>query len=150
PMCHPRSAPSTQPSRKLTRFGTSHDVRSSRNAAMSYVADRVRSAPRSGHQSWRILIPFCTKLRSLHKNSVVPGLNVQSPHRGKGWIEGMVSPQRMIRPATPADIDDIARVFRLSKETAMPFLPVLHTPEEDRAFFRTRVFLICKIWVTED
>jgi len=56
----------------------------------------------------------------------------------------------MIRAATTADIDDIARIFRLSREAAMPFLPALHTPEEDRAFFRTRVFPACEIWIAEE
>jgi ribosomal protein S18 acetylase RimI-like enzyme len=56
----------------------------------------------------------------------------------------------MIRIATTADLDDIARVFRVSFETAMPFLPVLHTPDEDRAFFGARVFPACEIWVADD
>jgi len=56
----------------------------------------------------------------------------------------------MIRQTTPADIDDTARVFSVSREAAMPFLPVLHTPEEDRAFFRTRVFPTCEIWVADE
>ena len=56
----------------------------------------------------------------------------------------------MIRPATPSDIGDIARVFRVSFQTAMSFLPVLHTPEEDRAFLRTRVFPNCEIWVADE
>ena len=56
----------------------------------------------------------------------------------------------MIRPASPADIDDVARVFSVSFRTAMPFLPVLHTPDEDRVFFRTRVFPFCEIWVANE
>ena len=76
--------------------------------------------------------------------------NSLAPAGGEGWGEGAVSPHRMIRQANVTDIDDIARVFRVSFQTAMPFLPVLHTPEEDRAFFRTRVFPTCKIWVADE
>ena len=31
----------------------------------------------------------------------------------------------------------------------MPFLPVLHSHEEDRIFFRTRVFPTCEVWVAD-
>jgi len=31
----------------------------------------------------------------------------------------------------------------------MPYLPDLHTPEEDRAFFRDRVFAECEVWVAK-
>src|SRR5215467_3046852 len=55
----------------------------------------------------------------------------------------------MIRQATSADSDDIARILRVSFETAMPFIPPLHTPDEDRAFIRTRVFPACEMWVAD-
>jgi ribosomal protein S18 acetylase RimI-like enzyme len=56
----------------------------------------------------------------------------------------------MIRAATTADIDDIARILRVSFETAMPFIPPLHTPDEDRTFIRTRVIPACEIWVADE
>jgi putative acetyltransferase len=31
----------------------------------------------------------------------------------------------------------------------MPYLPLLHTLEEDSVFFRTRVFPACRVWVTD-
>ena len=37
-----------------------------------------------------------------------------------------------VREAVPADSDAIAAVHRASRQEAMPFLPDLHTPEEDR------------------
>jgi GNAT superfamily N-acetyltransferase len=40
-------------------------------------------------------------------------------------------------------------LFRISREAQLPYLPELHTPEEDRAFFRDRVFTACEVWVAE-
>lgn len=42
----------------------------------------------------------------------------------------------MIRCARPEDAEAIARIFRESRAEAMPWLPVVHTPDEDVAFFR--------------
>jgi putative acetyltransferase len=56
----------------------------------------------------------------------------------------------LIRRATVDESDEVASVHRVSKETAMPFLPALHTHEEDRIFFRTRVFPACEVWVADD
>lgn len=55
-----------------------------------------------------------------------------------------------IRRALLEESDEVARLHRLSRETALPFLPVLHTAEEDRKFFRERVFPTCEVWVAED
>jgi putative acetyltransferase len=55
----------------------------------------------------------------------------------------------VLRRARDDEIDAIAALFRLSKETAMPYLLKLHTPDEDRAFFRDRVFAECEVWVAE-
>ena len=42
----------------------------------------------------------------------------------------------MIRRGVPDDASEVARIFRDSRAEAMPWLPVLHTPEEDEAWFR--------------
>lgn len=42
------------------------------------------------------------------------------------WAPGLLS---------PADAAEVAVLIRHSREQAMPWLPDLHTPEEDRAFF---------------
>jgi putative acetyltransferase len=55
----------------------------------------------------------------------------------------------VIRRANVDESDEVAALVRSSKETAMPFLPALHTAEEDRAFFRDRVFADCEVWVGE-
>jgi ribosomal protein S18 acetylase RimI-like enzyme len=44
-----------------------------------------------------------------------------------------------IRPTTVKDAPEIARLFKLSREATMPWLPVLHSPEEDLRFFERRV-----------
>ncbi len=54
-----------------------------------------------------------------------------------------------VRRARDDESAAVAALFRLSKETAMPYLPDLHSPEEDVAFFRDRVFLACEVWVAE-
>lgn len=55
----------------------------------------------------------------------------------------------VIRPAEIAECDVIARIFRDTRKISLPFLPVLHTAEEDRAFIRGKLFPDCEIWVAE-
>jgi putative acetyltransferase len=42
----------------------------------------------------------------------------------------------VIRNGVPDDAPDVVRIFRESRAEAMPWLPVLHTPDEDEAHFR--------------
>lgn len=44
------------------------------------------------------------------------------------------------------DMDAAARVHRASFDESLPWLAGLHTPEEDRSFFRAVVFVSCEIW----
>jgi GNAT superfamily N-acetyltransferase len=43
----------------------------------------------------------------------------------------------VIRRAGPEDAEAITRIFRESRAEAMPWLPVLHTADEDLAWFRS-------------
>ena len=43
-------------------------------------------------------------------------------------------------------MDAAARVHRTSFDHTLPWLTGLHTPEEDRWFYRERVFKSCKVW----
>jgi GNAT superfamily N-acetyltransferase len=52
-----------------------------------------------------------------------------------------------IRPATPRHVEAVARLFRAVRTACLPYLPDLHTPAEDLAFFRDRVFPECFVWV---
>jgi GNAT superfamily N-acetyltransferase len=52
----------------------------------------------------------------------------------------------MLRQLQLADMDAAARVHRAAFDRALPTLAGLHTPEEDRWFFRERVFKTCEIW----
>lgn len=45
----------------------------------------------------------------------------------------------MIRPARPEDAEAVVRVYRESRAEAMPWLPVLHTEEEDVNWYRDRL-----------
>ena len=54
-----------------------------------------------------------------------------------------------IRPAKPHDADAIAAVHRASMREAMPWLPDLHTPREDRAWVARTVLSQQEVWVAE-
>jgi GNAT superfamily N-acetyltransferase len=54
----------------------------------------------------------------------------------------------MIRPARPEDAEAVTRIFRESRAEAMPWLPVLHTEEEDLRWFREA--LTGEAWVFEE
>jgi len=43
-------------------------------------------------------------------------------------------------------MDAAARVHRAALLHALPIFEKLHTPEEDRWYFRERVFPVCEIW----
>jgi GNAT superfamily N-acetyltransferase len=55
----------------------------------------------------------------------------------------------MLRPATPKDAAAIAVVHRLAMRVSLPFLPELHTPQEDLWFVRERLSVINTVWVAE-
>lgn len=44
------------------------------------------------------------------------------------------------------DMDEAASLHRTSFDARLPWLAGLHTPAEDRAFFRGRLFESCEIW----
>lgn len=50
----------------------------------------------------------------------------------------------------PEFADEAARVLRASFDDRLPWLASLHTPEEDRWFFRHRVFAECTVWGATD
>ena len=52
----------------------------------------------------------------------------------------------MLRQLELIDMDAAARVHRTSFDHALPALAGLHTPDEDRWFFRERVFGTCGVW----
>ena len=45
-----------------------------------------------------------------------------------------------------ADMDAAATVHRTAFDNRMPWLAGLHTPEEDREYFREKVFHDCEVW----
>ena len=56
----------------------------------------------------------------------------------------------MLRQLRLTDMDAAARVHRSAFDHALPTLAGLHTPEEDRWFFRERVFTTCEMSGTFD
>ena len=54
-----------------------------------------------------------------------------------------------IRLAQPDDAPAIAVVHRLAMRISLPFLPELHTPDEDLAFVRDRLSATNTVWVAE-
>ena len=52
----------------------------------------------------------------------------------------------MLRLLELDDMDQVAVVQRRSRDRALTWMKVLHTPEEDRWFFRKRVFKTHQLW----
>jgi len=52
----------------------------------------------------------------------------------------------MLRRLELEDMAEAARVHRRAFDQALPSLAGLHTPDEDRRFFRERVFKTCEVW----
>ncbi|MGY4236951.1 GNAT superfamily N-acetyltransferase [Bradyrhizobium sp. USDA 4449] len=52
----------------------------------------------------------------------------------------------MLRPLVLTEMGAAAQVHRLAFDQAMPWLVGLHTPDEDRWFYRERVFPTCRVW----
>src|SRR5215471_16987864 len=57
----------------------------------------------------------------------------------------MTSSGLSIRPLELDDMDAAARVHRRSFDHALPWLTGLHTPDEDRWFYRERMFATCTL-----
>jgi GNAT superfamily N-acetyltransferase len=56
---------------------------------------------------------------------------------------------RALRRLALADMAAAAKVHRTSFDQSLPWLKGLHTPAEDRTFYRTRVFTSCAVWGAE-
>ncbi len=54
-----------------------------------------------------------------------------------------------LRRATPADAAPVARLQRHVVSVSLPYLPDVHTPEEDLWFFSERLFPENEVWVAE-
>jgi GNAT superfamily N-acetyltransferase len=52
----------------------------------------------------------------------------------------------VLRQLGLADMGAAAQVHRMAFDHAMPWLVGLHTPDEDRWFYRERVFPACRVW----
>ena len=58
----------------------------------------------------------------------------------------MTSSGLSIRPLELDDMDAAARVHRAAFDHALPWLTGLHTLDEDRWFYRERMFRTCTLW----
>ena len=52
----------------------------------------------------------------------------------------------LLRRLSLAEMDQAAFILRTSFNERLPWLMGLHTPAEDRAYFRSRVFTECEVW----
>ncbi|MBR0814664.1 GNAT family N-acetyltransferase [Bradyrhizobium diazoefficiens] len=52
----------------------------------------------------------------------------------------------MLRQLALVNMGAAARVHRIAFDRAMPWLAGLRTPDEDRWFYRERVFPTCRVW----
>ena len=55
-----------------------------------------------------------------------------------------------LRRATLDDMLALARLHRRTVQVSLPFLPTLHTPEEDAWWFCERLFSANEVWLAED
>lgn len=55
-----------------------------------------------------------------------------------------------LRRADLTDALDIARLHQRVRRACLPYLPELHTPEEEVVFFRDEILVTGEIWVAED
>lgn len=62
----------------------------------------------------------------------------------------MTNEHFVLRKASDEDMYAVAEVARQSRRHFLSYLPDLHSPEEDKSFFRTIVFEECDVWVVED
>ena len=51
-----------------------------------------------------------------------------------------------LRRLSQDEMDQAAAIHREAFDERLPWLAGLHTPAEDRAFFRDRVFVECEVW----
>jgi putative acetyltransferase len=56
----------------------------------------------------------------------------------------------VLRQAACADMKAVAQLHRHVRRICLPYLPELHTPQEDLAFFEKQVFPASTIWLAED
>jgi GNAT superfamily N-acetyltransferase len=54
-----------------------------------------------------------------------------------------------LRRATLDDMPALARLYRLTVRASLPFVPELHTPEEDAWWFAERLFAANEVWLSE-
>jgi GNAT superfamily N-acetyltransferase len=66
------------------------------------------------------------------------------PRIASGRFLGKYTP--MLRKLASTETDAAALVHRTAFDDALPALAGLHTPAEDRWFFRERVFEACELW----
>jgi putative acetyltransferase len=55
-----------------------------------------------------------------------------------------------LRRASLDDMPALARLHRRTVETSLPFVPHLHTPQEDAWWFAERLFASNEVWLAED
>ena len=55
-----------------------------------------------------------------------------------------------LRKLLLTDMDQVARIHRVAFEDRLPWLPCLHTPEEDRSYYRNRIFRQCDVRGAEE
>ena len=51
-----------------------------------------------------------------------------------------------LRRLTLSDMDRAATIHRAAFDARLPWLAGSHTPDQDRAFYRNRVFATCDLW----
>ncbi len=72
-------------------------------------------------------------------------------HNDYGYVFYLLRKSNIsIQHATADDAEELAKVFRKSIGQALPFLPTLHTPDEDRQYFSERILPEQEVYLARD
>ena len=56
----------------------------------------------------------------------------------------------ILRRASLDDMSELSRLHRRTVQVSLPFLPTLHTPEDDAWWFSERLFATNEVWLAEE
>jgi GNAT superfamily N-acetyltransferase len=73
--------------------------------------------------------------------------DVIAAHAGVSWVDRTEEAMTFsVRRFILEEMDRAAIIHRTSFKDRLPWLAGLHTPEEDRTYFRERIFASCQVW----
>jgi ribosomal protein S18 acetylase RimI-like enzyme len=90
------------------------------------------------------------KAADIELETVLQKRQTPTPNPSLGPNYQMKDQRLLVREANLDESDVVAAVARRSREHFLPYLPDLHTFEEDKLVFRNVVFIEDHVWVAEE